>query len=416
MQKVYLRAFVRNDRNGPDREGMAVELFRLDAAEEAGNLTEAEAESVEEVSETEKSSTAIMRIYEEIGEDWFTGEGITAKKFSDELAGLGEGIKRLNIHINCLGGDVFAAQTIHNIIEDYPAKKTSYIDGICASAATLIASAADEVIARHNTNYMIHLPLGMTFGNAAEHRKTADTLDALTSPIVSVYKEQVKGKIDEEKILALMTDETWMTADKAFEYGFVDEVRGKIKAIARVSSTQILCSGRLMNLKKYPYQNAPKFPYAKQKSPENKLPKKEEKPMTSAQLREEHPQVFADVQREAREAERARLSALDSMLTPENNAALQPLIMAAKADGRGPEQIAMECFNLTKAELGKVTQLNALKKDAGAVAGVKAGDAPLVPPPPEVKTGKGAALFANAMKAQKPGANRLAAMTDNGQK
>jgi ATP-dependent Clp protease protease subunit len=357
-----------------------------------------------------------MRIYEDIGEDFWTGGGITAKKFSEELTALGAGVKRLNIHINSLGGDVFAAQTIHNIVEDHPAKKTTYIDGICASAATLVASAADEVIARHNTNYMIHLPLGMTYGNAAEHRSTADTLDSLTTPIISVYKEQVKDKIDEEKILQLMTEETWMTADEALEYGFVDQVRGKIKAIARVSSTQILCSGRVMNIEKYHYRNFPKFPYMAKTArievkPENK--KKETKPMTSEQLRSEHPEVFAAVEAEVRESERNRLSALDAMLTPENSASLQPLITAAKADGRRPDQIAMEAFNLGKTELGRVAQLNALQKDAAPAASVRAGDAPVVPPGDE-KRAKGAALFQNAMKAQKPPSRMAHAESGNG--
>jgi ATP-dependent Clp protease protease subunit len=402
MHKAYLRATVRN--NPGHAAGIGIELFRLDAEEavieQAGDLSEGELEAVSaDVPPGDQPTTAIMRIYEEIGEDFWTGGGITVKNFSDELKGLGD-IKRLNIHINCLGGDAFTAQAIHSIVKDHPAAKTAYVDGVCASAATLIACAADEVIARHNTNYMIHKPWAITMGNEEAHIKAAEDLGKITVPIVSVYKEQVKDKISDEKIMELMSGETWMTADEALDYGFVDQIRGGIKAIAKVSATQIMCSGRVMNLSRYRYRNTPKFPYAqsppKDQSPQTKKEAKEPMTITKEQLRTDHPEVFAAVQAEARETERNRLNALDAMTVP----GIESIVAAAKADGRNPDQIAMECFNVMKTQSGQTAQLNALRKDAAVTSGVKAGDAPLVPAAADERT-RASALVTKAFKTHK---------------
>jgi ATP-dependent protease ClpP protease subunit len=255
MFKPYLKSIVRN--GGKGRMGLGIELFRLDTVDE-GELTAEEAEEANESKET-ATGTAIMRIYEEIGEDFWTGGGVTAKKFAEELDDFGE-IKRLHIHINSLGGDVFTAQAIHSIIADYKgARKQSFIDGVCASAATLIACGANEVVARTNSTYMVHYPWGMCIGYAETMRKAAEDLDNVTIPIINVYKGQVGDKIDEEKIRELMADETWMDAEKALEYGFVDRIKGKIKAIAKVNKSQILCCGRLLDVGQALFQQQSEF-------------------------------------------------------------------------------------------------------------------------------------------------------------
>lgn len=379
--------------------GVGVELFRLDAIDEE-ELTVEEAEIADEVKD-EASTTAVMRIYEEIGEDFWTGGGVTAKRFSDELREFGD-IKRLNIHINSLGGDAFAAQAIHSIISDHPSKKTSYIDGVAASAATIIACGADEVIARHNTNYMIHYPWAVAVGDAETLRKGAEDLEKITIPIVSVYKTQVKGKTTEAQIRQLMGDETWMTADEARDYGFVDRVRGKIKAIARASKTQIMCNGKLMDVGRYHYKNLPKYPSMRAEKPEfepeaDLAPKSNNKKGISMTREDIDPQLLASITEEARVAERARLAALDAM----NGPGLSEVITKAKVDGKQPGEIAMECFTLTKAQLTAAEAVSALARDAKPANQIKAGDAPLGKPEEDRKT-KGANLIANAFKAQRP--------------
>jgi ATP-dependent protease ClpP protease subunit len=403
MIKAYLKGIVRT--GGKGTLGVGLEMFRLDTDEEI-ELTEEETEVVDEVAEKDKPTTAIMRIYENIGQDWWTGEGITAKRFANDLEQLGN-LKRLNIHINCLGGDCHTAQAIHSIIADYGCdKKTSYIDGVCASAATLIASAADEVVARHNTNYMIHFPWAVCIGNSSAMKKAAEYLEKLTVPIVSVYKEQVKGKIQEETIRKLMEEETWMTADEALEYGFVDKVRGKINAIARVNKSQIFCSGQLMNIAKYHYRNVPDYPF------DDSKPKKEHKmanehsvadPGHSHNLNSPGhmtrenlpPELLASIQAEARTAERKRLDDLDAMMAP----GLESIIAKAKADGKQPNDIAMECLTVTREQLVSGQTVAALKRDGSAIGAVAAGDAPVVKP----TANKGAKLLVDAFAKSKRG-------------
>lgn len=390
--KPYLRSIVRN--GGKGRMGLGIELFRLDTVAEE-ELTTEEAEVAEEGKE-QASSTVIMRIYEEIGENFWTGEGVTAKKFAEQLEDFGD-IKRLNVHINSLGGDVFAAQAIYSILCDHGSKKTSYIDGVAASAATIIACGADEVIARNNTNYMVHHPWAMAIGNADTMRKAADDLEAVTTPILSVYKDQVKGKIDEAEIIQLMDDETWMTAEQALEYGFVDKVRGKISAIAKVGKSQIMCNGQLMNVGKYHYRNLPNYPTAKAQAPAAAKKTKPERETIIMTREEIEPQLLAEIQNEARTAERTRLAALDAM----NGPGLSEIVAKAKVDGLQPEAIAMQCFAATREQLTAANATSALARDAQPANGLKAGEAP-VAKLEEDRVQKATKLIVNAFQARKP--------------
>jgi ATP-dependent Clp protease protease subunit len=391
---------------------VGVELFRLDGTE-APELTEEESEALVEDAGGETSGVAIMRLYEEIGEDLWAGGGVSAKMFAEELDNFGE-INRLHLHINCLGGDAFAAQAIHSCLKDHKAgAKTAYIDGVCASAATLVACGADRVVARHNTNYMVHFPWGVCMGDAEEMRKAAKDLDAVSVPIVSVYQKKVGAKLTEEEIRQLMADETWLTADEAKEKGFVDTVRGKIRAIARVGAGRIMCSGRLMDLARYHYRNAPKWPLQRRlattatdhtealfepKAAAEARPKEPE-PKGKQQMKIEDiaPELLATIQAEARTVERARLEALDAMGGP----GLGEIIAKAKTEGKQPGDIALECLSVTKQQLNSAQVTSALARDAAAARGLPAGDAP-AGKPREKPDMKGARLLAEACKTLKP--------------
>lgn len=388
---AYLKAIVRL--KGKGRQGIGLEVFRAEAAEDEDvDLTQSEEESIGEVS----ASTAIMRVYEEIGEDFFTGKGITAKKFAKQLDELGAGIKHLNVHINCLGGDCFTAQAIHNIIRDYSCeKRTSYIDGVCASAATVIACASDEVVARSNTNYMVHLPWAVCIGNSAAMRDAAQQLDTLTIPIVNVYKDQVKGRIREAKIRALMEAETWMTAEEAMDYGFVDKIKGRINPIARVNNN-LMINGKLLDVGKYHYQNIPDYPIV-EKGNNDMVEKANPIPITKEMIVKDYPDILAAIADEARKAERDRLAALEAMKPKNGPKELVDLIEAAKADGKQPQDIAMECFNIAKSQSIEDTRLGAMRRDGNF--SIAAGDAPSSKV--ETKTEKGAGLLAKAFAAHR---------------
>src|SRR4029077_12826140 len=291
MFKSYLKSIVRN--GGKGRMGLGVELFRLDAVD----TEELTVEEIDAAEETDQVSTAVMRVYEDIGEDFWTGGGVTAKTFSEQLDSFGD-IKNLHIHINSLGGDAFTAQAIHSIISDHRSRKTAYIDGVAASAATIIACGANEVVARGNTSYMIHYPWAMAVGNAGTMRKAAEDLDAVTGHIVNGYKTHVGCKIREDEIRELMENETWMSADEALDYGFVDRIKGKIKAIAKVSKSQILCSGKLMDIGKYHYRNVPQYPYSAKAKVESKITRDElKRKETSIMTKDEiDPKLLGEIQ------------------------------------------------------------------------------------------------------------------------
>jgi len=175
---------------------------------------------------TEKK--AEIWIYEMIGEDFWTGDGITAKSFQKELAEIKA--TEIDLHINSPGGDVFDGNTIYNLLKQHSAKITTYIDGLAASIASVIALAGEKVYMAENALMMIHNPWGVTMGGASDMRKMADTLDKVRDSMTTIYMGKT-GK-DDGEINSLLEAETWMNADEALEMGFVDEISGKMDMAA----------------------------------------------------------------------------------------------------------------------------------------------------------------------------------------
>lgn len=174
------------------------------------------------------NDSAEIWIYEQIGEDWWSGEGVTAKNFCKELAALK--VTAIDLHINSPGGSVFDGQAIYNALKRHPANVTVYIDGIAASIASVIALAGNSVVMAANALFMIHNPWGMSQGSADDMRKYADLLDKVRETIVSVYRE--KCGLDDAAIIAAMDAETWMTAEEAQAFGFVDQIGDELKLAA----------------------------------------------------------------------------------------------------------------------------------------------------------------------------------------
>ena len=174
------------------------------------------------------SETAELLLYGDISDRSWYGDEVTPKQFAADLATC-EG-KNLNVHINSPGGDVFAAQAIHNQLKAYTGKVTMYIDGMCASAATIIACAGDTVIMPANTIYMIHNPKSAMKGffDATELGKVAKQLDTVKQTIVNVYLNRINGTLSETQLKHKMDDEAWMDATTAKTYGFVDEIADAI--------------------------------------------------------------------------------------------------------------------------------------------------------------------------------------------
>jgi ATP-dependent Clp endopeptidase proteolytic subunit ClpP len=196
-----------------------------------------------------KGKSTDIHIYDEIGV-----HGITAKSFLEDLKGL-KG-KDITVHINSTGGDVFQGQAIYTALKNYSGKVTVKIEGLAASMATIIALAADRVEMTSNSLFMIHSPMSNVFGNKAQMRKQINALEKVETTMLSVYK--AKTNISETEIEQMMARETWLSAHEALELGFVDEVLGAVKVVAKYDLSgyqnktpeQILNTLNIDNLKK----------------------------------------------------------------------------------------------------------------------------------------------------------------------
>jgi ATP-dependent Clp endopeptidase proteolytic subunit ClpP len=185
-------------------------------------------------------------IYEQIGEDFWSGNGITAKKFQEELAEIRA--PQIDLHINSPGGEVFSGLSIYNLLKQHPANVTTYIDGLAASIASVIALAGDKVIMAENALYMVHNPWGMEMGDANAMRKMAERLDKVGGSIALAYISK-SGK-SEAEIAELMNAETWMTADEAKEAGFADEISEQMDMAACVKFVPIMQKAKFKNIPK----------------------------------------------------------------------------------------------------------------------------------------------------------------------
>jgi ATP-dependent Clp endopeptidase proteolytic subunit ClpP len=168
--------------------------------------------------------TADIYIFDEIGT-----YGVTAQDFISEIKGLKD--MPINLRINSLGGDVFDGMAMYNVIKRREAKTTVYIEGIAASIATIIALGADEVIMAENSLFMIHNAWGGTSGEAKDMRKTAETLDKITSELTDIYVK--KTGLSYDTLADMMDEESWLNADEAFALGFIDTISDSIKVAAK---------------------------------------------------------------------------------------------------------------------------------------------------------------------------------------
>jgi ATP-dependent Clp endopeptidase proteolytic subunit ClpP len=163
--------------------------------------------------------TATIQIFDQIGEDWFGGNGLSGKQFSDVLNEVGNG--PLLVEINSPGGNVWDGLSIYNQLRGRKAPVTTRVVGIAASIASIIALAGDKVEMADAALMMIHDPSGMASGTSEDMRKMADALDQHAEVLVGVYAKKT-GK-SPESIRAAMKAETWFTTAEAIQFGLVDK-------------------------------------------------------------------------------------------------------------------------------------------------------------------------------------------------
>ena len=169
-------------------------------------------------------NSADIYIFDEIGT-----YGVTAQDFISEIKGLKD--MPINLRINSLGGDVFDGMAMYNVIKRREYKTTVYIEGIAASIATIIALGADEVVMAENSLFMIHNAWGGASGEAKDMRKTAETLEKITSELTDIYVK--KTGLSYDAVAQMMDEETWLNAEEAYKLRFIDTISDSIKVAAK---------------------------------------------------------------------------------------------------------------------------------------------------------------------------------------
>ena len=180
--------------------------------------------NTEETEENTNENSEVLEVDEESGghreneECWFDDD-VTPQLFKDELlAGEGD----VTVWINSPGGDCVAAAQIYNMLMEYKGNVTVKIDGIAASAASVIAMAGTTVLMSPVSMMMIHNPMTLALGDKSEMEKAIDMLEAVKDSIINAY--EIKTGLSRAKISHLMDEETWMDAHKAVELGFADDI------------------------------------------------------------------------------------------------------------------------------------------------------------------------------------------------
>lgn len=338
----------------------------------------------------EAGEVAELLIYGDIYDGWFSDTD--SKQFAQALKSITA--NEIRVRINSYGGEVFGAQAIYSSLKNHPARVVVHIDGIAASAATIIAMAGDYVVMPENAMMMIHNPLVATVGDAEELRETADVLDKVRDSIVAVYRG--KTGLSDEKLVELMADETWMTAKEAKELGFVDEVAPAMKIAARARKDgAIIING--LTLDSHRRSRLPEGWLARvevedEETPAVETPGEEVGNMTLEELKEKHPEIVNAIVEAARAEgaakERERIRAIEAVALPGHEA----LVARAKfEEALTPEAFAIEVIKAEKAR--KEQMIEARAKDAAPLASI----APSVVP------------VANAEEKRAPVVNAMAA-------
>ena len=296
---------------------------------------------------------AELLLYGEISDASWYGDEVTPKKFADDLAAC-DG-KDLTVRVNSPGGDVFAAQAIYNQLKAYAGKVTVKIDGMCASAATVIACAGETVIMPSNTIYMIHNPKSAMLGyyDAVQLGKVSDRLASVKQTIVNVYMGRVGNTLSEVQVKHKMDAEEWMTADKAKEYGFVDEITDEIPIENRWEDNLLIVNSVSCKLDRFEnVADLRAILSEKKKRSDTIMGMTATEALAAiknllmgenkeAQLQEAQQDTSAqnaeDVRAEAIAQERARMAALDALKN--GNPAVDGIVEAAKVNGATAESV-----------------------------------------------------------------------------
>lgn len=268
------------------------------------------------------ATTNDIYIYGDIvGERWDDSE-VTAKSFLEDLKACKN--QPVNLHINSNGGDVFQALAIYNSLKNYEGNVNVIIDGIAASAASLIICAGDNVKMASNALIMIHLPqVGlMGYYNSAELEKIQNSLRSCEGAILETYKSKLPEK-NHSDVAQMMTEEKYFTAEEAKAIGFVDEITGEVEMEVDDARGLLIVNKVEFDCKKLGKINLQGV---------KKLEKKIEVPANETlDVKQTNELLIKDAIKQAREQEIQRIKNL--MTLRGDNAAVNAIIEVAMAEG-----------------------------------------------------------------------------------
>ena len=161
----------------------------------------------------------ILMLNGEISNETWFGDEITPKEFRGEL---NSGQGKVTVWINSTGGDCFAAAQIYNMLMEYSGPVDVHIDGIAASAASVIAMAGNHVAISPVGMMMIHNPATVSIGDEREMKKAMEMLSEVKESIINAY--ELKTGLPRKQLSNMMNAESWMNAKKALEVGFADSI------------------------------------------------------------------------------------------------------------------------------------------------------------------------------------------------
>lgn len=277
--------------------------------------------NVENAIKIQKNGENIGRldISGEIGWDFY-GDAWSAAHFKQQLDSLG-GISLIELHINSPGGSVFDGIAIYNILVQHPAVVHTYIDGVAASIASVVAMAGDKIFMPDNTMLFIHKPWMYTVGNAEELRKDADLLDKTDTAITNSYLRHLKGSSDQ--ISGMMADETWLTADET-----ANLFRNVVVVRQKQDVQACLVASHLGNTGRIPKQ-AQAFVMAEEEVPKEGIVDKVVKILNRRGFGKACNAVLADL----KELEKEKIQQEEDSMTPEERTALKDEIVQASIEG-----------------------------------------------------------------------------------
>lgn len=262
--------------------------------------------------------------------DWWTGElvpglYITPEGFMEDLA-LVKDKKNITVKINSCGGDLYTGLAIHNALKGLTANVKTVVEGIAASAASVIAMAGDTVEVYPGSLIMIHGVSIRNYGdiNLQDVQKMERMIDANEKAIAAIYNQRTG--IDTEEIRTMMAEEKWMTGEEAVEKGFADKICEEKNTVdIGMSSNKKILMVNGISHDTFGFRNMPEFRIITQNSAKpvpvpvadsNPNEFKEEggkKHMTFDELRTQEPDLVTQIQNEAVAIERQRMKDIDSI-------------------------------------------------------------------------------------------------------